>query len=199
MSKQLFGDFIQDDFYSLKPCSGSVLLKEIAKEKECCQRPVAQVACVQWKPIPPCKLPNVHDFQRKVREDAITGATFSESKFISCYDNGHGRPKVYEATKQIASAPNGIKQVIRTEKDQGLHQEKMSVGRHIRDKSHIEERWRNTKTGQENRFNEYHNMTEVEKHHFPQEWRNKTTGLSLEFARDPFTTMKFSNCLEYCD
>ena len=197
MSKQLFGDFIQDDFYDLKPCSGSVLLKEIAKEKECITCPPVKVSCLHWKPLPPCKLPNIHDFQRKVCEDSVTGATFSESKFVSCYDNGEGRPKVYEATKRIAAAPNGIKQVIRTERDQGTHLEKMSVGRHIKEKTHIEERRRNTQTGQEDRYNEYRNMTEVDKHHFPQEWRNRTTGLSLEFARDPFAKMDISNAVEY--
>ena len=55
-----------------------------------------------------------------------------------------------------------VKQTMKAVRDSDGGVDKMAVGRHINDRSHVEERCRNANTGFEERNSQYVNMDESE-------------------------------------
>ncbi|XP_075071929.1 myeloid leukemia factor 2 [Mixophyes fleayi] len=102
--------------------------------------------------------------------------TFSSSTVIS-YSNmgGSVAPKVYQETSQTCMAPGGIRETRRTVRDSDSGMEQMSIGHHIRERSHIMQRSRNHRTGDREERQEYINMDENEAANFDEEWHRETS------------------------
>lgn len=65
---------------------------------------------------------------------------YSSSTVMSYSNTGNGAPKVYQATTSTKQLPGGIKETRRAVKDSTQGIEKVSIGHHIGDKSHVIER-----------------------------------------------------------
>ncbi|KAM4703228.1 myeloid leukemia factor 2 [Rhinophrynus dorsalis] len=102
--------------------------------------------------------------------------TFSSSTVIS-YSNmgGASAPKVYQETSQTCTAPGGIRETRRTVRDSDSGVEQMSIGHHIRERSHIMQRSHNRRTGDQEESQEFINMDENEAAGFNEEWHRETS------------------------
>uniref|UniRef100_A0A6I8PZV4 Myeloid leukemia factor 2 n=1 Tax=Xenopus tropicalis TaxID=8364 RepID=A0A6I8PZV4_XENTR len=102
--------------------------------------------------------------------------TFSSSTVIS-YSNmpGGNTPKVYQETTQTRMAPGGIRETRRAVRDSNSGMEQMSIGHHIRDRSHIVQRSHNRRTGDQEERQEFINMDENDAASFDEEWSRQTT------------------------
>ena len=68
-------------------------------------------------------------------------AVFSSSSVISYSSSGDGgRPKIYQESQQIRQGPGGVKETRQMVKDSERGIEKVAVGHHIGDRSHVIER-----------------------------------------------------------
>ncbi|XP_072280258.1 myeloid leukemia factor 2 [Pyxicephalus adspersus] len=102
--------------------------------------------------------------------------TFSSSTVIS-YSNMGGTvaPKVYQETSQTRTAPGGIRETRRTIRDSDSGMEQMSIGHHIRERSHIMQRSHNHRTGDREERQEFYNMDENDAADFNEEWQRETS------------------------
>jgi len=71
-----------------------------------------------------------------------------------------GRPQVYQASKQTATAPGGVRETRRAVMDSRSGTKKLAVGRHIGDQGHVREREENIFTGQREENEELINLDE---------------------------------------
>lgn len=71
-----------------------------------------------------------------------------------------GRPQVYQASKQTAAGPGGVRETRKALSDSRSGVKKLSVGRHMGEKGHVKEREENMFTGQREENEEFLNMDE---------------------------------------
>ncbi|XP_056385666.1 myeloid leukemia factor 2 [Hyla sarda] len=102
--------------------------------------------------------------------------TFSSSTVIS-YSNmgGSGAPKVYQETSHMRTAPGGIRETRHAVRDSDSGMEQMSIGHHIRERSHIMQRSHNRRTGDREERQEFINMDENDAAEFDEEWQRGTS------------------------
>ncbi|KAK2855405.1 hypothetical protein Q7C36_007274 [Tachysurus vachellii] len=96
--------------------------------------------------------------------------SFSSSTVIS-YSSDSGAPKVYQQTREIRTAPGGIRETRQSLRDSDSGIERMSIGHHIGDRAHVMERSRNAHTGDQEHRQDFINLEETEAEAFDEEWR----------------------------
>ncbi|XP_060777081.1 myeloid leukemia factor 2 isoform X3 [Neoarius graeffei] len=96
--------------------------------------------------------------------------SFSSSTIIS-YSSDSGAPKVYQQTREIRTAPGGIRETRQSLRDSESGVERMSIGHHIGDRAHVLERSRNAHTGDQEHRQDFINLEESEAEAFDEEWR----------------------------
>ncbi|KAL5015066.1 hypothetical protein ScPMuIL_009336 [Solemya velum] len=113
------------------------------------------------------------------------GHSFTQSSVMTYSNTGQGPPKVYQATASTRTAPGGVREVKKAERDSesGLH--KMAVGHHIHDRAHVIERSHNVRTGDQSENQDFINLDEEEAEQFNREWEDSTKQYtrSLEYRR----------------
>ncbi|XP_045163091.2 myeloid leukemia factor 1-like [Mercenaria mercenaria] len=102
------------------------------------------------------------------------GQSFQQSSFMSYQKSGDGAPKVYQASTANRSGPGGVRETKKALRDSERELEKMSIGHHIYDKGHEIEKNRNTRSGQIEEMQNYHNIEEKDAETFNREWEEKT-------------------------
>ena len=65
---------------------------------------------------------------------------FSSSTVMTYSNNGDGQPKIYQESKQMKQAPGGIKETRHMVRDSARGVEKVAIGHHIGERSHVIER-----------------------------------------------------------
>ncbi|KAI5105724.1 myeloid leukemia factor 2 [Silurus meridionalis] len=96
--------------------------------------------------------------------------SFSSSTIIS-YSSDSGGPKVYQQTREIRTAPGGIRETRQSLRDSESGMERMSIGHHIGDRAHVLERSRNAHTGDQEHRQDFINLEENEAEAFDEEFR----------------------------
>ncbi|XP_062848651.1 myeloid leukemia factor 2 [Trichomycterus rosablanca] len=106
--------------------------------------------------------------------DRFSGAppcqSFSSSTVIS-YSSDSEAPKVYQQTREIRTAPGGIRETRQSLRDSASGMEQMSIGHHIGDRAHVLERSRNAHTGDQEHRQDFINLEESEAVAFDEEFR----------------------------
>lgn len=100
--------------------------------------------------------------------------TFSSSTVISYSASDTGAPTVYQQTSQTMTAPGGIRETRQSMRDSESGMERLAIGHHIGERSHIMERSRNRRTGDQEERDDFLNMDEAEAAAFDDEWRSQT-------------------------
>ena len=88
------------------------------------------------------------------------GHSFSSMSVTSITSGPDGRPQVYQASNQTATAPGGVRETRKAVADSRSGTKKMSVGRHMGDRAHVREREENIYTGQREENEELINLEE---------------------------------------
>lgn len=103
-----------------------------------------------------------------------SGQVFSQSTFMSYSSMGGAQPKVYQASSSTTQGPGGVRETRKTVRDSESGVEKMSVGRHLGNRSHVIERQRNRRTGDREENQEFVNMDQEEAPEFNREWEEQS-------------------------
>ncbi|RUS91038.1 hypothetical protein EGW08_001166 [Elysia chlorotica] len=98
---------------------------------------------------------------------------YQQSSFYSSSNVGNGTPKVYQASSSVKQIPGGVKETRKTVMDSETGVERVAMGHHIKDRAHIIERSRNSRTGESNENQELINITEEEAPAFDSEYRDR--------------------------
>ncbi|XP_017321242.1 myeloid leukemia factor 2 [Ictalurus punctatus] len=96
--------------------------------------------------------------------------SFSSSTVIS-YSSDSAAPKVFQQTREIRTAPGGIRETRQSLRDSESGMERMSIGHHIGDRAHVMERSRNAHTGDQEHRQDFINLEESEAEAFDEEFR----------------------------
>lgn len=102
------------------------------------------------------------------------GHAFHQTSFMSYRKDGEGAPKVFQASSSTKQGPGGVRETRKALRDSERELEKMAIGHHIRDRGHEVERRKNTRTGSQEEFQNYHNLAESDAESFDREWQEKT-------------------------
>jgi myeloid leukemia factor 1 len=94
-----------------------------------------------------------------VRQDP-SGHSFSSMSVTSISSGPDGRPQVYQASKQTAQGPGGVKETRKAVTDTRTGTKKLAVGRHMGERGHVREREENLFTGQREENEEFVNLGE---------------------------------------
>lgn len=98
--------------------------------------------------------------------------SFSSSTVIS-YSGDSTAPKVYQQTREIRTAPGGIRETRQSLRDSESGLERMSIGHHIGERAHVLERSRNAHTGDHEQRQDFINLEESDAAAFDDEWRRE--------------------------
>ncbi|KAL4221393.1 Myeloid leukemia factor 1 [Mactra antiquata] len=101
------------------------------------------------------------------------GHSFQQTSVMSFSKSGDGAPKIYQASTATKRGPGGIRETRKALRDSERELEKMSVGRHIRDRGHEIEKHRNTRSGQMEEMQNYRNIDEKDAESFNREWQDQ--------------------------
>jgi len=116
------------------------------------------------------------NFDELAQHNGNGGHSFSSMSVTSISSGPDGRPQVYQASKQTASGPGGVKETRKAVSDTRSGTKKMSVGRHLGERSHVREREENMFTGQREENEEFVNLDEGEAPTFDREWKQRAYG-----------------------
>lgn len=110
---------------------------------------------------------------------------YTQQSFMSYSSIGGGQPQVYQASTSTTQAAGGVRETRKMVRDSQTGMEKVSVGRQIGERSHVIERQRNRRTGDQEENQEYVNIEEDDAQRFNQEWQERTrdAGRGLEYRR----------------
>ncbi|XP_021949039.1 myeloid leukemia factor isoform X2 [Folsomia candida] len=114
------------------------------------------------------------DFNQLIH-DGNNGHSFS-SMSVTSISNGPNGPQVYQASKQTASGPGGVKETRKAVSDTRTGTKKLAVGRHVGERAHVREREENMFTGRREENEEFINLEEEEAEDFDREWKNRAYG-----------------------
>ncbi|XP_067049135.1 myeloid leukemia factor 1-like [Acropora muricata] len=116
---------------------------------------------------------NMHQSFENMANDPNT-YSFSSSSVMSYSSDGHGQPKYFQATKSTKKAPGGVKETQHSLRDSesGLH--RMAIGHHLGDRAHVIERSLNSRSGDEERKQDFINLDESDAASFDREWKQRT-------------------------
>lgn len=106
------------------------------------------------------------------------GAMYQQSTVMTFSNDGLGAPKVYQATSSTRTGPGGVRETRKSVRDSSKGVEKMSIGHHIGDRSHVIQRQKNTRTGDLEESKDFVNLDEDEAPEFEREFREKAHGNS---------------------
>lgn len=106
------------------------------------------------------------------------GASFSSSQVVTMTRGPDGRPQVYKATSSTKVGPGGVRETQKTVQDSRSGVRKMAIGHHIGERSHVVERERNYRTGDEEERQEFVNLEETEADEFNREFEQRTRHLA---------------------
>ncbi|XP_068753390.1 myeloid leukemia factor 1-like isoform X1 [Montipora capricornis] len=100
--------------------------------------------------------------------------SYSSSSVMSYSSDGQGQPKYFQATKSTKRAPGGVRETQHSLRDSesGLH--RMAIGHHLGERSHVIERSVNSKSGDEERKQDFINLDESDAADFDREWKERT-------------------------
>ncbi|KAI3379051.1 hypothetical protein SNEBB_000757 [Seison nebaliae] len=111
------------------------------------------------------------------------GASFSSATVMSYTNDGQGPPQVYKATNQV-SKMGDMKETRKAVKDSRRQLEKMAIGRHIKDQSHVIQRQRHGGGPIEEEQN-LENLDDTELPSFNQRWENSYRNPVDYFGNQP--------------
>jgi hypothetical protein len=107
---------------------------------------------------------NMDNMMRNMQSQAVAGGHCysSSSSTVMHYssDGRGGQPHMYQATSSTQQGPGGVKETKKAVKDSRSGVQKMAVGHHIGERSHVIERRVNAKTGEKAQNQEFINLDE---------------------------------------
>lgn len=106
------------------------------------------------------------------------GTSFSSSQVVTMSRGPDGRPQVYKATSSTKVGPGGVRETQKTVQDSRSGVRKMAIGHHIGERSHVVERERNYRTGDEEERQEFVNLEEDEAEEFNREFEQRARSLA---------------------
>lgn len=146
---------------------------------------------------------NMHMNMERLANDP-NAHSYSSSSVMSYSNTGAGAPQYYQASSSTRQAPGGVRETRKTVRDSGKGMEKMSIGHHIGDRSHVIEKARNSRTGDMEEKQDFVNIDETEAETFDNEWKNRTgaggrrgEGRSLTGGRSRPTMSAITDGREY--
>jgi len=99
----------------------------------------------------------------------MMGGNGSSSSFHqTVHIGGNGATKSYSMSSR--TGPNGVRETRKTHRDSTTGMQKIEIGHHIGDRSHIVGRSRNTRTGEHERNQHFQNIDEEEAEEFNEEY-----------------------------
>lgn len=120
----------------------------------------------------------MHSMMNQMMQNAESNSNshcFSSSSVMHYSSGGSGRqPRMYQATTSTRQAPGGIKETRKSVRDSESGLQKMAIGHHINERSHVIERQVNTKTSEKKEHQELINLEEDDVPHFDREWKEKS-------------------------
>ncbi|KAM9126967.1 myeloid leukemia factor 1 isoform 3-T3 [Pangshura tecta] len=119
--------------------------------------------------------------------------SFSSSSVMTYSKIGDEPPKVFQASAQTRTAPGGIKETRKALKDSESGLEKMAIGHHIHDRTHVIKKSKNNKTGDQELNQEFINLDESEAHIFDEEWQKEIMKFGTSGARCNLEAPKHRN------
>jgi len=121
--------------------------------------------------------PDMGSLARQMEEMAQSGNgySYSSQQMYSYRNDGTGEPKEFQAISSTAKGPGGIKETKKGYKDSMTKTQKMQYGRHIGDRSTLQER--SQVRDQREEKTDYIGFTEDQAPQFDQEWGTKAAGL----------------------
>merc|ERR1719210_349404 len=121
--------------------------------------------------------PDMGSLARQMDEMARTGDgySFSSQQMYSYRNDGNGDPQEFQAISSTAKGPGGIKETKKGYKDSTSRTQKMQYGRHIGERSTVQER--SQVRDQREEKTDYFGLTEAEAPDFDREWGTKASGL----------------------
>ncbi|KAM4772360.1 myeloid leukemia factor 1 isoform 2-T2 [Rhinophrynus dorsalis] len=99
--------------------------------------------------------------------------SFSSSSVMTYSKTGDEPAKIFQATSQTRKAPGGIKETKKALRDSESGIEKIAIGHHIKDRSHVIKKSKNNKTGDREVNQEFLNLDESEAPSFDNEWQRE--------------------------
>jgi hypothetical protein len=124
---------------------------------------------------------NMDSMMRNMQREAQQGHCFSSSTSTVMHysaDGQGGAPQVYHATSSTRQGPGGVKETRKAVKDSRSGTQRMAVGHHIGDRSHVIERHINARTGERAENQEFVNLDDTDADAFSHEWREKTHSIN---------------------
>ncbi|XP_064159400.1 myeloid leukemia factor 1 isoform X2 [Anguilla rostrata] len=120
------------------------------------------------------RMENLHRDMQNLSADP-NAHSFSSSSVMTYSKTGDEPAKVFQASSQTRRAPGGVKETRRALKDSESGVQKMAIGHHIQDRGHIMEKKHNTRTGERELNQDFHNMDETEAQSFDEEWQREVS------------------------
>lgn len=105
------------------------------------------------------------------------GTSYSSSQIISMTNGPDGRPQVYQASSSTKTGPGGIRETQKTVQDSRSGVKKMAIGHHIGERSHVIEREKNVRTGEEAERQDFVNLEEEEVQDFDREFVQRSRSM----------------------
>lgn len=105
------------------------------------------------------------------------GTSYSSSQIISMTNGPDGRPQVYQASSSTKTGPGGIRETQKTVQDSRSGLKKMAIGHHIGERSHVIEREKNVRTGEEAERQDFVNLEEEEAEDFDREFVQRSRSM----------------------
>lgn len=106
------------------------------------------------------------------------GTSFSSSQVVTMSRGPDGRPQVYKATSSTKTGPGGVRETQKTVQDSRSGVKKMAIGHHIGERSHVVERERNYRTGEEEERQDFINLDEDDADEFNREYAQRSRSLT---------------------
>lgn len=120
-------------------------------------------------------MPNINRLLGAQMPDGAT--SYSSSQIISMTNGPDGRPQVYQASSSTKTGPGGIRETQKSVQDSRSGMKKMAIGHHIGERSHVIEREKNVRTGEEAERQDFVNLEEEEAEDFDREFVHRSRSM----------------------
>lgn len=132
-------------------------------------------AAAQMMPFGFNSMPNINRLLNPQMSDGAT--SYSSSQIISMTNGPDGRPQVYQASSSTKTGPGGIRETQKSVQDSRSGMKKMAIGHHIGERSHVIEREKNVRTGEEAERQDFVNLEEEEAEDFDREFVHRSRSM----------------------
>lgn len=111
------------------------------------------------------------------------GFSYCSSSVTSYTTDEHGRPQVYQQSREVKQGPGGVKETKEAVRDSKSGHQELAIGHHLHDKAHIKKKSKNTITQEEEQGEEFVNVDESEVESFEQTWARQARNVTPAFNR----------------